>query len=186
MTSRLLVPLLLVLGAGGCRKPPPPPTAQGALVFQPQALRPAGAAPSDPRVFLATQAEILKSRHLAERVAERLRLSPGDRSAPPRLTVTPRGDALILDVRAHHPDPSLSAQVCNTTVDEYLTGRWDQAREPLHRRQLALAERLDALGEDGDPAKVEALRRELQHLAMELTAVPSDAHVLEPCRPLTR
>lgn len=180
--SLLLLLSSVVVLAGACRKAATPVRAVGALEFDPHELQtPADPNPFSPRTFLATQVEVIQSSALLQKSIERGALADEMKGGQARLSAAPRGDALVLEVRAHHPDSRIAVQLCHAAMDAYLVHRIETRRLRLMRRQTALAEQFDSLADGGTEDQRAHLRAQMQAVALALTSDLPGAHVLERC-----
>jgi polysaccharide biosynthesis transport protein len=120
----------------------------------------------DPTTTFAidTQVEVLKSRALAERVVDRLRLARVDEFVPARfrgdpagarqaaidtlqknLAVTRSGVAFAITVSYAARDPELAAAVVNATVEEYIASQSGQRDAATQQATRLLGQRINEL-----------------------------------------
>jgi capsular exopolysaccharide synthesis family protein len=98
-------------------------------------------------VSIETQAEIARSRPVAERVAQELGLAVPPTALASSVTVTPVTTEL-LEIEASAPDPQLSAALANGFARQYLEYRRDVAIEELQKIANRLQAQADGLDDD--------------------------------------
>ena len=163
--------LIAAVLAGACGSTGEAPAAAGSLVFDP----PANGAAAD--VFLATEAEVLKSQPLRERVTRQLRLEAP--LAAESIIATPKPGTLVLDVGVRDPDPRRAAELCNTLLRTYVEYRMERALIPMLEEEKALAEQLERRPEDAK------LRERVKELELARRAPRAGVRLLDACRPAT-
>ena len=159
--------LVAVLLAAACGSKGEPPAASGSLVFEPPASGPAD-------VYLATEAEVLKSQPVRDRMKEQLRLETP--IAADAIVATPKAGTLILEVGVRDPDPRRAAELCNALVRTYVEHRIERALIPLLEEEKALAEQLERHPEDGK------LRERVKELELARRVPKVEVRVLDHCR----
>ncbi len=168
---RVVAVLLLLAACDGGKAGTPEaaraPAAMGSLVFTPRSV-------AETDVFLATEAEVIKSRRILDQVADRFRVSDLTADA---ITVRRRPGTAILDVRVRMADLDLAATRCNQVMQTYFEFRWAMLLEDVMQPAAALADKLER---DPDNA---ALKQQLADLDARRMTTKSDVRVLEPCRP---
>ncbi len=126
---------------------------------------------------VALQREVLNSRSLLTQVLENLSHVTGPRNGLPRtvgelhdmLSVTPVGDAGILELRAEGPQPAALPLVVNTWVDAYLAAQAStrktasESNDAAYRQQGAALERKVAVKRE----QLEEFRRQYDIVSME-------------------
>jgi hypothetical protein len=161
---RILV-LVGLLACGG----PPAPAASGSLVFDPQPT-------STADVFLATEAEVIRSAPLREHLRESRRLEiPAD-----AITVTRKPGTMILEVGVRDEDPGRAAALCNELLRAYMDYRRERAVVEIMSEQKAVAEQLDRHRDDA------RLQERLHALEVARGTLEIDVRVLETCTPASR
>ena len=138
------------------------PHARGALVFD---------AREAADVFLATEAEVMRSEPILRRVREDQRAE----LAPAAITAKRRAGTMILDVTVRDKDPQRAAELCNRLIQTYLEYRMSRAIEAIAREQQVVAEALDR-----DRGNAE-LQKKLQDLDVKRMTRTNDVRVLDPC-----
>jgi hypothetical protein len=156
---------LLVLACVACNRGPKQPHATGRLVFD---VRPANEA----TVFLATEAEVLRSAPMLRAIREQW---PGHELDPEALSVTRHADTMILDITVTDRDPHVAAESCNRVLQAYVDRRRSMAVFELQNRMKVLDEKLQASPDNAD------LKRQLDELDTQARIAKTDVRVLEPC-----
>ena len=159
---------LAAVAALGCSGTPAP-AASGKLVFEPQPENLAD-------VLLATEAEVLRSAPLRDRVNPELR----DRVAADAITVSRTPGTMILEVGVRDEDPRRAAEQCNGILRAYIDYRMEKAVLELGAQQQALAVQLEK--HPGDAR----LQERLRDLELARATLGSDVRVLEPCAAASR
>jgi hypothetical protein len=157
------IAVLGLLAAFGCSGKPAP-AASGSLVFDPQ---PANVAD----VYLATEAEVIRSAPLRERIHQEQRLE----ISADAIVVTRKPGTMILEVGVRDDDPGRAADVCNRLVHAYVDYRREKMLVGTRVQQQALAMELDKHPED---ARLQERMRELELTGRILNV---DVRLLEPC-----
>lgn len=165
MRTALLLALLTVgCDRGRTLESSPAPAATGSLVFD---VQPEAAAD----VFLATEAEIMRSRPLLDRARTSRRIEIDANS----VRATRRPGSMILDVSVRDADPRRAAGACNAILEAYFEQRLELSLAPMMQQEEVLAAELDAHPDDA------ALKEKLQALELRRRERRSDVRILEPC-----
>ncbi len=145
--------------------------ATGTLVFTPEAV-----AGSQLPAFFATEAEILRSTALAQRVGESLRLDGGASN----IQAQRRGDSLVMEVSVSSHDPLLARTWCNDLLARYLEHRLQSKLQPAQARAQFLSAELDQMKPAAPEAQ--ALTQQLAQANLDSQLRINDARVLDNCR----
>src|SRR5205085_11783397 len=106
-------------------------------------------------VFLATEAEVLRSAPMLRAIREQW---PGHELDPEALSVTRHADTMILDITVTDRDPHIAAESCNRVLQAYVDRRRSMAVFELQNRMKVLDEKLQAAPDNAD------LKRQLDEL----------------------
>lgn len=158
-----------LLGALGCGSKAAEPAASGSLVFDPKP-------PDTADVFLATEAEVIRSAQLRERVAQDLRME----LTADAIVVARKRDSMILEIGVRDADARRAAQLCNALARAYLEHRLERGSIDNLRARQAIAEQLERHPDD------ENLRNRMSAMEMERAMQRLDVRLLEACTPRNR
>lgn len=159
--------LLGVLAAASCGSGQGvEPAAVGTVVFEP----PAG---TDGETYVATEAEVMRSTALRQRVTERMHLE----LAADAVVVTVRAGTRVVEVGIRDADPIRAAQLCNGLVQAYFEWRLEREQAGLAAQEQALAAELDK--RPGDSTLIERMKQ----LDLRRTERHTDVRVLDRCQP---
>lgn len=173
---RVLLPLLLLAGCdrgkGSVEKHVPSgPVASGSLVFTPRST-------AEADIFLATEAEVIKSSPILNQVEQRFRVTDLTADA---ITVTRRPGTTILDVAVRLPDLHIAAERCNELMQTYFEHRMSIKVMALNQQMEALSVQAERVPADAQTAKAD-LQQKILDLEVKRLALENDVRVLEPCR----
>jgi capsular exopolysaccharide synthesis family protein len=129
---------------------------EGVQVVKMEALEPMA---RDDRSFIATQAGLLRSRSLAERVARSLNLANNENFADPEspraakqdqavrsliaaVEVEPERDSRLMRISAETPDPVLSARIANSYADNFIQSNLERRFEATAYARSFLEQRI--------------------------------------------
>ena len=152
--------LLVVLLA--CNKGDDGPRAKGSLVFEERA---------NADVFLATEAEVMKSERVLRGVRERYHIEVKASA----IQVARRPGTMILDVSVTDKDGHRAAETCNQVMRTYFDLRASLALEEIQREMQFLDEERQR-----KPNDTEIVRR-LDELNKRRALQENDVRLLEPC-----
>jgi hypothetical protein len=156
-----------LLGVLACSKASEP-AARGSLVFEPQPEATAS-------VFLATEAEVIRSASLREHIQQDLHTE----IAADAIVVTRTPDSMILEVAVRDADPRRAAELCNAVLRGYIDRRRESANIEIVTAQQALAAELDRHPADA------RLQERMKELELARSMLKSDVRVLDACRAAT-
>ena len=125
---------------------------------------------------------MLRSRTLRARVAEAPALAGVDVEALARgLRVTVRPDTRIVAVEVVAADPALATRACDVWLRSYVDHRAAALAMAGGAQALALADALDQLPADADPAERARLTDRLAELELAQRVHALDVRVLDAC-----
>jgi uncharacterized protein involved in exopolysaccharide biosynthesis len=180
----------LAVMADCTRPPPPPPDAVGTLIFEAEAAF--GGCDGKPErvdAFLATEREVLTSRILAKRVVQLMGLERdkefGEQAIErvhSSLAARRREGALVLELAVRHRDPMIARQICNGTLESYVSARFEQRHDQiLAELQSFQAQKEAATKQGAEAARLEALDHKIQELQLAASIRKSDVRILDAC-----
>ncbi|MDQ3338400.1 MAG: hypothetical protein M4D80_24810 [Myxococcota bacterium] len=154
---------LIVVVAAGCTGDKGP-RASGALVFTER---------SAADVFLATEAEVMRSEPILRRIREDAR----EELSAKAISVKRRSGTMILDVTVRDKSPQRAAMLCNRLMETYFEFRMSLAIMEINVQMQALAEQLERAPQNAE------LERQLAVLETKRMTRVNDVRVLAPCTP---
>jgi len=127
-------------------------------------------------VFIATEAEVMKSEPLLRRIREVAR----EELARGAIAVERRAGTMILDVTVRDKDPRRAAMLCNHLMQTYVEYRMTAGITVIHQQMEAVSRELERTPNSPE------LARQMSELEVKRTTHQLDVRVLEPCLATTK
>jgi non-specific protein-tyrosine kinase len=145
---------------------------------------------TDPRRDAATNATLVSLAEVSQRTADRIRGGLTAKQIQDKITVEPRGDADVVDVRARDKDPKFAVTLADTFAEQYIVFRRQADRAEIADARQLVATQLQQLrnssGTDQEGADVAeqraTLTQQLDRLDLVISLQTGNAQLVQRAR----